>query len=167
MHRQSIDRRIRRNRRLIMSTIELTCINETISTDTPPSHLYICCGFEDYPTALKGSYSLEGSPPNPTCVALYGLSGTFTLSRVPCGTLYSTPGLPFYVGLLTSSLCCGNPNEENEHIHNWGVGPGSVSYSPDNYCQRDPETGEVAFFLSAQHVGSDCLFTIHITEAVL
>ncbi len=151
-----------------MSTVELTCNSETITIETPPPHLYICCGFEEYPASFKGSYSLETTK-SATCVSLYGMGGTFTLSRAPCGTIYSVPSLPFYLVLPTPNpLCCGDPNEENDHISNWGLGPGSVIYAEGNGCVRDPDTGAVSFFLSAQHVGpGDCLFTVTVDEVVM
>ncbi len=151
-----------------MSSEELTCFGETITTDNPPPHLWICCGFEEHPLSFKGSYTLETTKSS-TCVDLYGLSGTFTLSRAPCGTIYSVPSLPFYLVLpIPNPLCCGNPNEVNTHVRNWGLGPGSVIYSEDNGCVRDPETGDVSFFMSAQHVGpGDCLFTVTVDEVVM
>ncbi len=141
------------------------CDNTTITTDSPPPHLWICCGFETLPTVIEVTWVLEGTDPG--CLATFGASGTATLTRSACGSNYTNPGYPFYIAVPTPQLYCfGDPHTGgNGHIGAWGAGPGSATYDAGNGCTKNSTTGVVTFTFTAYHVGSGgCLFTITVTS---
>lgn len=139
------------------------CWNETVTDEVPPEHKWLCCGFNELPMSVSGTWALEDPGDHPECVEQFGTNGTFTFSRAICGVVYSSPALPFYVGITGNPLCIGSPNGPNNHITSWGMGPGSPVYDAGNACVRDPNTGAITFNLCASHVGTPCKFRVCVT----
>lgn len=147
-------------------THEFDCFDFSNSDIVPPPHMWMCCGFQDTPTSLTVTWALSGVLPDSgvtigDCEALYGTGEhTSVLTRQRCGTEYSNPDVPFYIAINFPAYCQQDPRGAgNNNIGIFVYGPGSPTPDGGNYCQQDPDTGEITFVLCATNIGSSCLFS--------